>query len=53
MLSNYQIKIVDFYNNSISTFKKLVLKFLEKKVLHNENLQGYRRLVLKIKIYIV
>lgn len=52
MLSNYQIKIVDFYNNSIGTFKKLVLNFFEKKVLHYENFQGYRRLLLKLKIYI-
>ena len=50
MLSNYQIKIVDFYNNSIGTFKKLVLNFFEKKVLHYENFQGYRRLLLKLKI---
>ena len=50
MLSNYQIKIVDFYNNSIGTFKKLLLNFFEKKVLHYENFQGYRRLLLKLKI---
>ena len=45
MFSDYEIKIVDFYNNSIGFIKKLVLKFFHKAkyVLHYENLQLYLR----------
>ena len=41
MLSNYQLKIVDFYNIPIGNVRKLVL--------HYENLQLYLRLGLKQK----
>ena len=39
MLSNYEIKIVDFYNNPTGIVKKLVLKFFDKAkyVFHYEN----------------
>ena len=39
MLSNYEIKIVDFYNNPIGIVKKLVPKFFDnaKYVFHYEN----------------
>ena len=38
MLSNYEIKIVDFYNNPIGIVKKLVPKFFDqaKYVFHYE-----------------
>ena len=51
MLSNYQLKIADFYI-PIGTVKKLVSNFLykEKHVLHYKN---YLRLGLKLKKYIV
>ena len=46
MLSNYQIKITDFYDILITTIKKLVPNLFdkEKHVLHYENLQFYLRL---------
>ena len=45
MLSEYQLKIADWYNFSIGNVKKLVPNFLIKKyVLHYENLQLYFRL---------
>ena len=39
MLSNYEIKIADFYNNPIATARKLVPKFFDKAtyVFHYEN----------------
>ena len=50
MLSDYQLKTVDFYNIPISNFKNLVPNFLIKKyVVHYENLQLYLRLILKLK----
>ena len=51
MLSNYQIKIADFYNIPIGNVKKLIPNFFdeEKYVLHYENLQLYLRLRLKLK----
>ena len=54
MLSNYKIKIADFYNIPIGNVKKLVPNFFDKEkyVLHYENLQIYLRLGLKLKTYI-
>ena len=51
MLSNYQIKIADFYNIPIGNVKKMVPNFFykEKHVFYDENLQLYIRLGLKIK----
>ena len=49
MLSNYLLKIADFYNILISNVKKLVPNFFdeEKYVLHYENLQLYTRIKTK------
>ena len=54
MLSNYQLKIADFYNISIGNVKKLVPNFFDKEmyVLHYQNLQLYMRIGLKLKKYI-
>ena len=51
MLSNYQLKIAEFCDISIGNVKKLVPNFfdVEKYVLHQENLQLYLRLRLKLK----
>ena len=51
MLSNYQIKITDFYNITIDNAKKLVPNFFDKEkyALHYENLELYLRLGLKLK----
>ena len=53
MLSEYQLKIVDFYNIPIVNVRKLVPKVFnkEKYVLHYENLRLYLRLGLKLKKY--
>ena len=50
MLPRYQLKIADLYNIPTSNVKKLVPKIFnkEKYVLHNENLQLYLRLSLKL-----
>ena len=55
MLSNYQLKIVDFCNIPIGNVKKLVPNFYDKEkyVLHYDNWQLYLRLGLKLKKYIV
>ena len=54
MLSNYQLKVADFYNIPIGNVKKLASKFFDKEkyLLHYENLQLYLRLQLKLKKYI-
>ena len=51
MLSNYQLKIADFYNIPIDNFKKLVPNFFnkEKCMLHHENFQLCLRPGLKLK----
>ena len=49
MLSKYQLKIVDFYNISVSNVKKLVPNSKEKYVLPYGSLQFYLRLGLKFK----
>ena len=51
MLSNYQLKIANFYVIPFGSVKKLVSNFFvkEKSVLHYENLQLYLRLGLKPK----
>ena len=51
MLSNYQLKIANFYNNLIVNVKKLMLNFFDKEKYehHYENLQRYLRLYLKLK----
>ena len=51
MLSNYQLKISDFYNIPIGNVKKLLPNVFDKEenVLHYENLQLYLRLRLKLK----
>ena len=51
MLSNYQLKIADFYNIASDNVKKLVLNFFDKKqyVIHYEKLQLYLRFGLKLK----
>ena len=53
MLSNYLLKIIEFYNISIGTAKKFATKKVDKEnyVLHYQNLQLYLRLVLKLKKY--
>ena len=46
MLSNYQLKIADFYNFPNDKVKKLVPNFFDKEkyvLLHYENLQLYLR----------
>ena len=55
MLPDYQLKIADLYNISISNVKKLVPNLFdtEKYVIHYENLQLDLRLGLKPKKYIV
>ena len=55
MLSEYQLKIADFYNIPISNVKKLVPNFFhkEKYVIHYENLQLYLTLALNLQKYIV
>ena len=55
MLPDYQLKIADLYNISISNVKKLVSNLFdtEKYVIHYENLQLDLRLGLKLKKYIV
>ena len=51
MLSDYKLKIADFYNIPIGNVKKLGPNFFdeEKYVFHYENLQLYLRLGLKLK----
>ena len=51
MLSNYQIKIADFYNIPSGNVKKLLPNFFDKEKygLHYENLQLYLRPGLKLK----
>ena len=51
MLSNYQLKIADFYNIPIGTVKKLVPNFYDKEkyVLHYENFQVFLWLELTLK----
>ena len=53
MLSNFQLKITDFYNIPVGNFKKLVPDFFDKENygLYYENLQLYLRLGLKLKKY--
>ena len=53
MLSNYQLKIADFYNIPIDNFKKLVPNFFnkEKYMLHHENFQLCLRPGLMLKKY--
>ena len=55
MLSNYQLKIADYYNGPIGNAKKLAPNFFdeEKYVIHYENLKRYLRLGLKVKKYIL
>ena len=50
-ISNYQIKIADFYKVPIGNVKKLVSNLLDKEKygLHYENLQIYLRLRIKTK----
>ena len=50
-ISNYQIKIADFYKVPIGNVKKLVSNFFDKEKygLHYENLQIYLRLRIKTK----
>ena len=51
MLSNYQLKIANFYNIPIGNVRKLVPNFLgkEKYVFHYKKLKHYWRLRLKFK----
>ena len=51
MLSDYQLKIDDFYNIPIDNVKKLVPNFFDKEkyVVHYENLNLYLGLGLKLK----
>ena len=53
MLSNYEIKTVDFYNNPIGIVKTLVPKFFDKAkcVFHYE--KRYLKLELRLRKYIV
>ena len=56
MLSEYQLKITDSYNNPIGNVEKLVPNFSDKEkyVIHSENLKLYLRIGLKLKkIYCV
>ena len=50
-MSNYQLKVVEFYYIPIGNVKKLASNFFDKEkyVLHYENLQLYLRLTLKVK----
>ena len=50
MLSDYQLKIADLYNISISNVRKLVPNFFDKEkyVIHYENLQLYLKLGLEL-----
>ena len=54
MLSNYLLKIANFYNNFISNVKKLVPNFFDKEkyVLSYKNLKHYLALGVKLKKYI-
>ena len=54
MLSNYELKIADFYNIPIGNIKKLVTNVFDKDnyVLHYQNLQLYLRTI-KLKKYTV
>ena len=51
MLSEYQLKIADLYNITISNVNKLVPNIFDKEkyVLHHENLQLCLKLRLKLK----
>lgn len=51
ILSDYELKVADWYNMPIVNVKNLVLNFfdIEKYWFHYENLQLYSRLELKIK----
>ena len=51
ILSDYELKVADWYNMPIVNVKKLVVNFfdIEKYWFHYENLQLYSRLELKIK----
>ena len=51
MLSDYHLKIADYYNIPIGNVKKLVPNFFDKEkyVIHYENLNLYLRLGLKLK----
>ena len=51
MLSEYELKIADFYNISIYSNKKLLPNFFDNEiyVIHYKNLQLYLRLELKLK----
>ena len=51
MLSEYELKIVDFYNIPIYSNKKLLPNFFDNEiyVIHYKNLQLYLRLGLKLK----
>ena len=53
-LSNYQLKIADYYNGPIGNAKKLAPNFFDKEkyVIHYKNLKRYLRLGLKLKKYI-
>ena len=55
ILSNYQLKIIGFYNIPVGNVKKLLPKFFDKEkyVLHYENLQLYLRLRFKLKIHCI
>ena len=50
MLSDYQLKIADLYNNLIDNVKKLMSNFFDKEkyAFHYENLELYLRLGLKL-----
>ena len=54
MMSNYQIKIAEFYSIPIRNVKKFVPNFFDKEkyVLHYERFQIYLRIGLKLKKYI-
>ena len=51
MLSGEQLKVADLYDIHIANVKKIVPNFLDKEnyVLHNDNLQIYWKLGLKLK----
>ena len=54
MMSNYQLKIADFYKFFFGNVKELVSNFFDKEkyMVHYENLQLYLRPGLKLKKYI-